>query len=426
MKPVSSVVRICIPAGAALAALALHTGQAAAQSCPRGGMAMFERDEGISAVTNTGSWLRSDSAGEMVTTMAEVENVPPCVDADFRVSPDGAQLIVWAHDDEILSVTDEGTQSTKLLEGERLWTADVTFFQDNRAVIAALVSRDMEEEPRLRFLVDSWEDKGMFGAPYEVTGADCSSGTLAVATSGEGVVTALCQGSFTQFHFYETSFGVTTYPLDLPDRELVVAKAEPEPTDQVTFFAIVKDLQDKVDPVYELLRIRVSFDGTQQNELVLDDLAYVGGDYGLAVLDDNEAVYMDEAGLTHVWGARYETWSGRVIHPPQPEARLSAQANPDRVLVSEYDVELLTLMIDGWESTTLFSVGTAPAAPPPPKEEDEGGCSAAGTDPATGLAQVLLVMLALALATRLARRRRAAHDVASCSRSLPFDQRPRR
>lgn len=118
-------------------------------------------------------------------------------------------------------------------------------------------------------------------------------------------------------------------------------------------------------------------------------------------------------GMRHAVRSRDDVWFAEVIHPLRPEAKLSATDDPLRVLISEYDVELLTRTDGSWESTTLFAVGTPPGLPS--EKEDSGGCSMAGADPATGLGQVLLVMLALALVTppRLAGRRGAAHDGAS-------------
>ncbi len=419
MKSVSSVIRICISAGVALAALAPRTGHAASEVCPGAGTAMFEQEGGISAVETGGSWLRTPSDSEMLVTMATVEGLPPCIDPEFRVSPDGAQLIAWPDDDEILSVTRGGTVVTKLPAGDKLWAADVGFISNGLAVIAALLYRDMEE-PRLTIMVDTREGAGELSAPFEVTGADCGAGTTAVGTTAAGEVMVLCEGSFTVYNGSDGNFNLATFPLDLPDRQLILAVPSPVLGNSVAFFAIVKDLTDTIDPVYELVRIRVSPDGSQRRQLMLDDVAYAGGAHGLAVMNERNVVYMDEEGMRHVVRTRDDVWSAEVIHPPQPEARLSATDDPLRVLISEYDVELLTLTDRSWESTTLFGVGTPPASPP--EKEDSGGCSMAGGDPATGLGQALLVMLALALVTtpRLAGRRGAAHDGASCpSRSSP-------
>ena len=409
MKSVSSVIRICISAGAALAALAPHTGQAASQICSGAGMAMFEQEGSISAVETGGNWLRALSADGTLVTMGPVEGLPPCADPDFRVAPDGKQLITWPSDDEILSVTNNGTEVTKLPAGDKLWDADVTFVSNGLAVIAALLYRDMEE-PRLTLMLDTLEGAGSFSLPFEVTGADCGSGTTAMGTVSTGEVMVLCEGSFSVFSGYDGSFSLATFPLEMPDRQLVVAAHEPRISSRVTFFAIVEDLTDTIDPVYELVRIRVSPEGNHRVDLVLDDVAYAGGDHGLAVMNDRNLVYMDEEGMRQVVGSTYDVWAAGVIHPLRPEAKLSAADEPLRVLISEYDVELLTLTDEGWESTTLFELGTPPAAPPPPEMEESGGCSMAGADPATGLGQALLLMLALALVTtpRLARRRGAA------------------
>jgi hypothetical protein len=399
MKRVSSVIRICISAGAALAALAPRAGQAASQVCPGAGMAMFERDGGVSAVETGGDWLRILPGSGMLVTMASVEGLPPCVDPDFRVSPDGTQLITWPYDDEILSVTNNKTVATKLAGGEKLWAADVAFHGDGRAVIAALLYRDMDE-PRLTLMVDSRPGAGAFGQPFEVTGAKCGAGTTAAGATTAGEVIVLCEGTFTIFNSYEGGFDLATFPLERSDRQLILAVPSLEPGNRVTFFAIVKDLTDTIDPAYELVRIRLSPDGGQRFDLVLDNVAYAGGDHGLAVINERNVVYMDEEGMRQVVGSTYETWATGVIHPLRPEAKLSAMDDPMRVLISEYDVEMLTLTDVGWENTTLFAVGMPPAAPP--EKEDAGGCSAAGTDPATGLGQVLLVMLALALGSTLA------------------------
>lgn len=414
MKHVSSALRICISTGAALAALAPRTSLATDQVCAGPGMAMFEHDAGISAVDSWGSWLRILPVTDMLVTQGSVENLEPCRDPVIRVAHHGEHLLMWHRDgSEILSVTDEGTLVTELPEGDRVWAADVAFTPQNRAVIAALLYRN-GEEPRLSFLVDSGTGDGEFSAPFKVTGANCDMGPVAANANFAGEVVVLCQSSFTVMSGID-SYSMVTLPLDLGGGEMVAVAVEPEPTSRISFFAIVRGTTDETEPAYDLLRIRLNSYGENSVERVLENITYAGGDHGLAVINDDSAVYMGEEGLVYVLESDDDTWDTSVIYPLRPEAKLSARSGPARVLISEYEADLLTLTEEGWKRETLFDLGMPPSSPS--GGNGDSGCSMAGVDPATGLGQVLLVMLALALATapRLARGRGTAHDGAACS-----------
>jgi hypothetical protein len=424
MKHVSFALRICISTGAALAALAPRPGLAESPTCRGPGMAVFEPQAGISAVDSSGAWLRIPPRADSLATVARVENLQPCIDPDIRVEPRGDQLLTWQYEREILSVTSEGTVVTRLPEGETLLAADAAWDYQGRAVIAALVSRD-GEDPRLTVLAETWPRTGMFQPPFEVPGANCSAGAVGASSSGTGEVVVLCDGSFTAVSAYEGGINLATFPLALGGAQLVVVDADPQAFGLVTFFAIVTDPTDDVDPAYDLVRISLDPPSGGQNiDQVFDNVAYAGGAHGLAVINELNLVYMDEEGLRHVEGSPlYATWTAEVIHPLRPEAKLSAAAGPTRVLISEYDAELLTLTATDWEHETLFALGTPPGAPLP---GDDGGCSV--VDPAAGLGQVLLVMLALALVTapRLARRQGTAHDRVPCPPSSPRPSYPSR
>lgn len=411
MKYIPSAVRICISIGAALAALAPRTSLATDQVCAGPGMAVFEHDAGISAVDSWGTWLRILPETEELVAKALVENLELCSDPVIRVEHHGEHLLMWHRDgSEIISVTDEGTLVTELPEGDRVWAADVAFMPQGRAVIAALLYR-LGEEPRLSFLVDSGTGDGEFPAPFEVTGANCGMGPVAVSSNSVGEVVALCQSSFTVMTGLD-SYSMVTLPLDLGGGEMVAVAVEPEPTSRVSFYAVVTVTTDDNVQSYDLLRIRLNSYGESSVERVLENIKYAGGDHGLAVINDDSAVYMTEEGLMYV---SEDTWSPSVIYPLRPEAKLSARSAPPRVLISEYEADLLTLTEEGWKQETLLDLGRPPSSPS--GGNGDSGCSMAGVDPATGLGQVLLVMLALALATapRLARGRGTAHDGAACS-----------
>jgi hypothetical protein len=411
MKHIPSALRICISSVAALAALAPRTSLATDQVCAGPGMAVFEHDAGISAVDSWGTWLRILPETEEMVAVASVENLEPCRDPIIRVKHHGEHLLMWHRDgSEILSVTEEGTLVTKLPEGDRVWAADVAFIPQERAVIAALLYR-IGEEPRLSFMVDSGTGDGEFPPPFEVTGANCGMGPVAVNANSAGEVVALCQGSFTVMTGLD-SYSMVTLPLDLGGGEMVAVAVEPEPTSRVSFYAVVSVTTDENGQSYDLLRIRLNSYGESTVERVLENIGYAGGDHGLAVINDDSAVYMSEEGLVYV---TEDTWSTSVIYPLRPEAKLSARSSPPRVLISEYEVDLLTLTEEGWKHETLLDLGMPLSSPS--GGNGDSGCSMAGVDPATGLGQALLVMLALALATapRLARGRGTAHDGAACS-----------